>query len=197
VVEPARESTRDVDVLVIMSHLAAHRGLIGWLTSALRDVPGTGPITLVPWQRLGPDVALAEVLARRLRGRATVAAAPGDMADGVAAASTASVAVCLRFHGAMACALAGTPFVAVGHEPKLRALARRLHAPCVDAGCAPNDLTAALRAAREQGPASTRVIEVERRRAHEAMRLVRLMLNEGSRYEDAMVPSLTLVDGAA
>lgn len=197
VVEPITELRRDTGVLLIMSHLATHRGLIGWLAAAIGHLAGDTTVAIAPWQRRGPDVALTDVLARRLAGRAHVVDAPCDMTDGVALASTATVAVCLRFHGAMASALARTPFVAVGHEPKLQALARRLGAPCVAPGCSPIEMARAVHRARERGPASRRAIDAERRRAFESMGLVRLVLSQGSAYEDAMVPSLSLVEGGA
>lgn len=195
VLEGVPEATRDVDLLFVMSHLAVHRGLVGWLAEAVRTLPETTRVTIVPWQRHGADGAISGALARVLGRRADLVDAPADLEAGASLAARAEVVLCLRFHGAMASAIAGTPFVAVGHEPKLTALARRLGAPCVEAGCAPSELAAALRRAREIGPAPQALIDAERRRAHDGLRLVRLLLNQGAAYEDAMVPSLALVDG--
>jgi len=197
VLDAVPECARDTDLLIGMSHLAAPRGLVGWLAAAVRVLPDAPRVTIVPWQRGGPaDTALSGALVKVLRGRARMADAPIDLVDGAAVAATAEVALCLRFHGAMACAVAGTPFVAVGHEPKLTALARRLGAPCVQVGCPAADLADAIRQARGHGPAAEDAIRGERRRAAEGLRLVRLLLSQGSLYDDALVPSLSLVSGS-
>jgi polysaccharide pyruvyl transferase WcaK-like protein len=197
VLDPVPATTRTVDVLVVMSHLAAHRGLVGWLAAALRSLPDAPRVTVAPWQRgASDDTALAAALVKVLRGRARLALAPTDLEDGAALAATAEVTVCLRFHGAMASAVAGTPFVAVGHEPKLVALARRLGAPAVSVGCPAEELAHAIRRARADGPASAEAIRRERQRAEESLRLVRLLLSGGTLYDDAIVPSLSLVDGS-
>jgi polysaccharide pyruvyl transferase WcaK-like protein len=197
VLDGVAEATRDIDLLIVMSHLAVHRGLVGWLAAAVHRLPEATRVTVVPWQQQGADGAISGALARILGGRADVVDAPVDLEAGASLAARAEVTLCLRFHGAMASAIAGTPFVAVGHEPKLKALARRLGAPYVDSGCAPNELAVAVRRAQENGPASQRLIDAERHRAHDGLRLLRLLLNRGAEYEDAMVPSLALVDGRA
>lgn len=192
--EQGTRATATTDVLVVLSRFAARRGLSGWLSAALRKL-ATEDVSVMPWQR-GPtgDSALAAALVARLSRRTISVPAPASLDEARSVAQTANVAICLAFHGAMACAFAGIPFVAVGHEPKLIALARRLDQPCVAPGCPPFELATAVSVARASGPAATDLIERERRRAEDGLRLLRLTLSEGATYHDAVVPALELVD---
>lgn len=177
-VSPSVDRTPSGPIMVAVSHLAGvvpDEVSLG-LAQVGRDV------VLVPWQRGGHglddvDVALQmEGRLRRLGVPVEVTATPASFQQAVTWSSGASVVIGQRFHGLVAAAMAGTRFVAVRHEPKLTALARRFDQPAVDAGATRNQFAQAVRDAIEGPPPSVKMQRDQAQKAHAQMADVRALL---------------------
>jgi polysaccharide pyruvyl transferase WcaK-like protein len=135
-------------------------------------------VALQPWQ-LDGDLALARAVVRRV-GDIAVLDPPRDLADARDAFREFGAVVGLRFHALVAAAAAGVPFVAVDHELKLGALARRFEQPMVALAEPParfaRVVVDALLDARVP-PAS--VVQRQIALAEESFRLLRLVLEHG------------------
>lgn len=154
------------------------------LEPALATLAGEGmSLRLVPWGR--PFRRRADVLARRLRraGPVEITDPPADLraARDVLAGSRGVLAP--GYHAALAAAAAGVSFAALGDEPGLPALARRLGQRAAASNADAAELAAAMRAALARPAAGGDVIEAEMASAREGLRLVRLLLSQG-RSED-------------
>ncbi|MGE3620684.1 MAG: polysaccharide pyruvyl transferase family protein [Acidimicrobiia bacterium] len=175
---PAPE--RPGELVVAVSALAGGAELARLLVRRLEPLCLAGwEVVLEPWQgppRLGPDARLAHDVARRLAGRVRVGSAPEDLAAAVHAARERRVVVAMRFHAALAAAAAGTPFVAVAHEPKLAALAERFGQPVVTPTSPPDHLAAAVALAVEGPGPDPATAARERQRAAAMVDLARLVL---------------------
>jgi polysaccharide pyruvyl transferase WcaK-like protein len=78
--------------------------------------------------------------------------APASAMDAVAALAAAEAHVGMRYHGHVLSALAGTPFVGIAHDPKVRAICDRFGMPCLDAAEAePARVLAAVKEAKRRG----------------------------------------------
>ena len=134
------------------------------------------PVALQPWQ-LDGDLALARAIVRRVGDGVAVLDPPRDLADARDAFREAGVVVGLRFHALVAAAAAGVPFVAVDHELKLGALARRFEQPLVSASEPPERFARVVVDALLDAtvpPAS--VVQRQIALAEESFRLLRLVL---------------------
>lgn len=179
-VPPPERQACDGPLGVAVSHLAGDDDFIGRLGQALREVAADGtPIELEPWQgspRLGADARLARHLQAEIGPAASVVAPPEDLADATDRMTGRCAAVAMRFHATVAAAEAGTPFVAVTHEPKLAALARRTDQPTIDL----EDPVAAMTSSIEQAvggePPSDDAVRREHRRARAMVDLLGLVL---------------------
>jgi polysaccharide pyruvyl transferase WcaK-like protein len=172
-------------VAVAVSHLAGDDGLTSRLGGALAAAGDGGTrIELEPWQgspRLGPDARIARRLAERIGPGATVLAPPTDLDDAVARATGRRGVVAMRFHGAVAAAMAGRPFLAVAHEPKLAGLARRLRQPLVHPRASESALSAGIDTLLGAAAPSASAIADEREKALATCDLLQLLLSgEGS-----------------
>lgn len=180
---------------VAMSHLAGDETLLQTLAVALRHVvEGGRPVELEPWQgspRLGADARMAASLAARVGDGAAVVAPPRDLSDAIARARGRSLTVSLRFHSAVASASAGTPFVAISHEPKLAAIAERMSQPAVGSDASPGALMAAIEAALAGGGPDRAAVVEQVRRAEATADLLSLVLTGQGR--DAGLSHLDLV----
>ena len=185
-------------VIVALSHEAGGLDLAGELAAALVPVLAAGfPVALQPWQVGGPvrpdDLDLARAVREQLGGTAELLVPPADLADACATFAGAGLVVGLRFHALLAAASAGTPFVALAHEPKLAALARRLGQPAVTPAAASEALGGVvLDAAREPRPVSPAAVRGEIARSEEGLRLLRLLLSDGRSEEADMIGALPL-----
>ena len=187
---PAR---RDGPVVVALSHLAGGRELPARLAAALAPVRRAGhPLALMPWEGSGLDAALAHAVAARLEPGVPVLAPPRDLAAAAATFRDVRLVVGLRFHALIAAAVARTPFLAVAHEPKLTAAARRLAQPAVAADAPPAALGAAIAGAVGGAPPDAAPVERERERAEGAFRLLRVLLAGGRTPEADAVDGLAL-----
>jgi polysaccharide pyruvyl transferase WcaK-like protein len=184
-------------VVIALSSLCGGRDLGDRLAKALEPLARVGDLRLQlqPWQIEGrlSDAPLARDLQARLGGRAEILPPPRDLAAARSLFSTAHLVLGLRFHALLAAASAGVPFVALAHEAKLAALARRLHQPAVAPGEPPERLTEALVAASGGSPPSPAAVRAEIARAEESFRLMRLLLSGGRSPEVAEVSGLPLV----
>jgi hypothetical protein len=73
--------------------------------------------------------------------------------------------------------MAGRPFLAVAHEPKLAGLAARLGQPSVPATPSIPALVAGLEALAAAHPPHAELLRVEAERAHASVDLLRLLLS--------------------
>jgi hypothetical protein len=121
-----------------------------------------------------------------------VLAPPHDLASAAATFRGVRLVVGLRFHALIAAAVARTPFLAVAHEPKLTAAARRLAQPAVAADAPPAALGAAIAGAVGGAPPDAAPVARERERAEGAFRLLRVLLAGGRTPEADAVDGLAL-----
>lgn len=168
-------------VIVALSSLAYRPRHLDRLLLGLRAVRDAGlDLRLQPWQ-LGAggwdDLDIARYLAARLDG-AEIVAPPLDLMDARDAFAAAQLVIGLRFHALVAAAAAATPFVAVRHEQKLGALARRFQQPAVAPGDPAAAWTAAVGAALRTTPSDV-TAEREIERSHQSLRLLRLVIERG------------------
>lgn len=191
---PAQQ--RENVVVVALSHLAAAEAQAPALARALRDVAARGhQVHLQPWQSDGAqrDLGLALDLAARLGPAARIVEAPQSVGAACDTFARARAVVGLRFHSLVAAAAARTPFVAVAHEPKLAAAARRFGQPVLRADMAASCLPDAVADAMAGPPPSTAVAHGEVAAAEEGFRLLRLVLNRGGGDDSDSMTGLPLV----
>jgi hypothetical protein len=131
-------------------------------------------------------------VAARLGRGVTVLEPPSDLDEAIAGFAHARLVVGLRFHALIAAAAAGTPFVAFVHEPKLAAAARRLGQPAIPADAPAPDVAAAIIGALRCPPADPAAVAVERDRAEDAFRLLRVLLAGGRTREADAAGGLAL-----
>jgi polysaccharide pyruvyl transferase WcaK-like protein len=183
-------------VLVVPSREAA--GRIGGRGRLLRLLAGTierlrangVEVALQAWQRdangIDDDEAMVDVLRGQLDASVEVVAAPRSLPDAVESIRAFGTVLCLRFHSLVATAAAGTPAVALAHEPKLAGLARRLGQHAVPPTVSPEQLTeATLESIDAPGPAPA-IVKEEIDRAEEGFRLLRVFLAGGTDESDRL-----------
>jgi len=202
---PPRLPERQGDaVLVALSHEAGGARLADDLAAALVPVlAAQHPVLLQPWQIGGltrrDDLDLARAVNLRLGGAGELLLPPADLHEAQALFARQGVVVGLRFHALVAAAAAGTRFVAVAHEPKLGAVARRLGQSAVAAhagGVDPIALARTILKALDGGaPPRAAAVRGEIARSEQGLRLLRLLLSRG-RAEDAdTIGTLPLAPG--
>jgi polysaccharide pyruvyl transferase CsaB len=177
---PAEPRERAAVAVVALSHLAGDVNLAGAVVERLRPVVDTGlALQLQPWQHTG-DPDLAREVAAGIDGDVTVLDPPSDLADARGAFAAAQLVIGMRFHALVAAAAAGTPFVAVDHELKLGAIARRFAQPSVALTEPPARLATAVADALAGAPPSVSAVREQVALAEEGFRLMRLVLEGGS-----------------
>ncbi|MGH9006508.1 MAG: polysaccharide pyruvyl transferase family protein [Acidimicrobiales bacterium] len=183
-------------VLVVPSREAAARvggpgRLLRLLAATIERLRANGlEVALQPWQLdadgIDDDRAIVEDLCGRLGIPDAVMPAPGSLPDAVESIRGFGAVLCLRFHSLVASAAAGTPAVAVAHEPKLAGLARRLGQRAVPPDVSPEELTRALiEGIDAPGPAPA-IVKEEIDRAEEGFRLLRIFLAGGTDESDRL-----------
>lgn len=172
-------------VLVALSHLAGpHAAASREVAAALRPIAASGlEIHLQPWQGQAPaaDHVLAWAVAAGLGRSARIVPPPANLAEARRNCRRVRAVLGFRFHALVAAAAAGTPFVAVAHEPKLAAIARRFDQPALDPD-GPDRLTTVsdlLARAMAGPPPSPAVARSQVAAAEEGFRLLRLVASEG------------------
>lgn len=178
-------------VLVTVSPFACGSSAARLFAEGLADAVGDLPVLLQSWQPGGPppgDGQVTDVLESTLRRRgATVRRLPPpvDIADARATmAASARLVVAMRFHSCLAAAAAGVPFLAVAHEPKLAAIARRLDQRAVTPGAGARTVADSVREALSAAPAPTAAVRAEIAAAEAGFELLRLLLRRGGAPTD-------------
>ena len=187
---PPRRGTGGRRLTVALSHHAR----VDALADALGALAPAWSIRLQPWQAGGPDLTLA----RRLREAvpsAVVEEPPANLDEAIARLAESDVVLGLRFHALVAAATAGTPFVAVAHEPKLAAIARRLGQVSVPPNAAAEVLVTSVVDAPARGPATPDAVAAEATAARDAFGLLHLLLGGGAIDEPASLAALPLSSG--
>jgi len=106
-------------------------------------------------------------------------------------AASARLVVGMRFHSLVAAAVAGTPIVALDHEPKLGALAQRFGQATLVPGDGDQWTNRMVDALQRPGP-DPAVVAEQVARADEAFRLLRLVLGGGDEPEARELVGLPL-----
>jgi len=190
--DPEPRRAADGPVVVALSHLAGDRYLAGHLAAGLEPIADAGiPLRLDPWQPDG-DIELATEVATRLGGRAEIATPPADLREARDDMTAARLVIAQRFHALVAAASAGTPVLAVAHEPKLSGLAGRLDLPLVAPESPPHSFADSVLSALAAPPADAELVRLERVAAEEGFRLLRVLLARGRSDEAADLDGLTL-----
>jgi len=190
--DPEPQRAADGPVVVALSHLAGDRYLAGHLAAGLEPIADAGiPLRLDPWQPDG-DIELATEVATRLGGRAEIATPPADLREARDDMTAARLVIAQRFHALVAAASAGTPVLAVAHEPKLSGLAGRLDLPLVAPESPPHSFADSVLSALAAPPADAELVRLERVAAEEGFRLLRVLLARGRSDEAADLDGLTL-----
>jgi hypothetical protein len=168
---------------VAISHLAGDESLTGSITRALGPLAAAGhPIEVEPWQgspRLAPDARIARRIVTSLEPSACLLTPPGDLAEAVDRMTARAVVLAPRFHAAVAAAMARVPFVAIAHEPKLAAIARRTEQLAVSPHASGDLIAESLRRGILGPPVALSALEGERRRARATLDLLGLLLEGG------------------
>jgi polysaccharide pyruvyl transferase WcaK-like protein len=189
---PPVRAPADGPVVVALSHLAGGRDLPDRIASGLAPLVERERVVLLPWQDGdGQDTELGEAIAARVPG-VELAAPPADLVQARDVLAGARAVLGMRFHALVAAAVAGRPFAAFAHEPKLEGLARRLGQPAARADAAPDRLTAVVRTALAGPPPTLGAVRAERARAVEGFRLLRVLLARGRSDEAAEIDGLDL-----
>jgi polysaccharide pyruvyl transferase WcaK-like protein len=199
--EPPQPTARGDDLLVALSTYAVGGArcaadLADVLAVAVRSVPDLGKIRLQPWQtgqRGCDDFDLARLVAARLTdlgSRVVVEVPPPSVRVARDGMRSAGMVLSMRMHGLVAAGAAGSPVVALAHEPKLGALARRLGQEAVPGDATGEQIAAAAQRARAGGGVSPGAVRAEIAAAAATMRLLRMLLTGGE--ESAGVDGLLL-----
>jgi len=177
---PAEPRERAPIAIVALSHLAGDVDLAGAVVERLLPLLDTGlELRLQPWQHIR-DPDLAQAVAADHGGDVAVLDPPADLAAARGAFATAQLVIGMRFHALVAAAAAGTPFVAVDHELKLGAIARRFAQPAVALTESPARLATAVADALRGAPPGVSAVREQIALAEEGFRLMRLVLEGGS-----------------
>lgn len=188
-------------VVVALSHLATrHPDTAGEVARALRPLAASGlEIHLQPWQgdAAGRDHLLAGALAAQLGACARIVGPPATLSAARRQFGEVRAVVGFRFHALVAAAAAGTPFVAVAHEPKLAAIGRRFDQPVLDPSPGMEALPQCLAAALGGRPPSAAVARSQVAAAEEGFRLLRLVATGGHLEDLDTLTGLPLVPEVA
>ena len=191
---PRLGTPADSSVLVVPSTYAVAAD--GWDGMVQRTADTVGHLLdaglrvhLQVWQRRTPatpidDERIVRALQRRFGHTILVQPAPSSLADAVSVMADMTTVVSFRFHALIAAAAAGVPTVAVAHETKLGAIARRLEQRVASVDFQPAALAKLILlqlAAPAPGPA---VVKEQIDLADEGFRLLRVLLS-GGRSEEA------------
>jgi polysaccharide pyruvyl transferase WcaK-like protein len=181
----SNEHERD-GVVVAISHLADTEvdRLVERLVHVVEPLIAKGErVHLQPWQgdEVGADALVAHRLVRRLGDPplVDVVARPQSLHDAVHCFARARAVVGLRHHALIAAAVAGCPFLAVAHEPKLAGIARRLGQSSVPPHATPAVLARSVVELLHHDPATPGSVAGEIDAARRSMRLLRVVVSRG------------------
>ena len=162
-------------IVVALSHLAGGPTLTRSLAETLRRLRRDGfEVVVQPWQAQHDDRMAAELVS--MIGRPVeIWEPPARVDESVRQLAAARVVIGLRYHALVAAASAGVSFVAVAHEPKHHAVARRLRQVSVTPDANPDDLLNATRMALDLPTPSQHEVALERGLANQMLGDVREM----------------------
>ena len=195
-------AAHDGVVRVVPSHLANGAG--GWaamvdrLTDTLRRLLSMGlAVELQAWQHGDgstewDDGAIIGALVDRLGPSVEVVPTPVSMEAAVESMIGTGTVLSFRFHALIAAAAAGVPTVAVTHEAKLGALARRLEQRSAPVDFEPARLAAQVAKAIEAPGPAPAAIKEQIARAEEGFALLRVLLGGGRSEESDSLGALPL-----
>jgi len=185
---PVRSEQQPGDAVVVaLSHLAGGPELPRVVAEWVRVLQAAGlRVSLQPWQVNGGDGD--HRLARQVKARVHVEVLdpPADLADARHSIAGAALVLGMRFHALMAAAAAGVRFVAVDHELKLGALARRFSQRAVAPTEAPERMADAVAGALAGPPPGVSELLEQIALAEEGFRLLRLVLEGGAPDPDEL-----------
>ncbi len=203
VVPPDRvPAVHDGAVRVVPSHLA--NGADGWsgmvdrLTDTVGRLLAMGlAVELQAWQHQagssdGDDRAITDTLVDRLGPSVEVVPTPRSMHSAVESMIGTGTVLSFRFHALIAAAAAGVPTVAVTHEAKLGALARRLEQRAAPVDFEPALLATQVANALEAAGPAPAAIKEQIARAEEGFLLLRVLLGGGRSEESDSLGALPL-----
>jgi hypothetical protein len=195
--ELPRQRRDEALVILDAREIADDPAAPGRLAAALDAIAAHGlRIRLAPW-RIGSgredDLGLARAIAGRLCAHARVLLPPTGLQEVGAEAASARVVLSFRTHGVIAAASTATPVVALGSDPEISSVARRLGQPSVALGSAPGELIAATLRAAAGPPPPPDAVAGERAAAREAFKLLRLLLDGRDSDEDHDLQALPLL----
>lgn len=188
-------------VRVVPSHLA--QGTDGWggmvdrLSHTLRRLLAAGlTVELQAWQHgagvTADDGAILDALVHRFGPSVAVVPTPDSMGAAVDSMIGTGTVLSFRFHALIAAAAAGVPTVAVSHEAKLGALARRLEQRAAPVDFDPALLAVQVADAVEAPGPSPAAIKEQIDRAEEGFLLLRVLLSGGRTEESDALGALPL-----
>jgi polysaccharide pyruvyl transferase WcaK-like protein len=140
----------------------------------------------------GNDVAIIDTLVDRLGPSVEKVPTPGSMEAAVESMMGTGTVLSFRFHALIAAAAAGVPTVAVTHEAKLGALARRLEQRAAPVDFEPGLLAAQVAGAVGAASPSPAAIKEQIARAEEGFLLLRVLLGGGRTEESDSLGALPL-----
>jgi polysaccharide pyruvyl transferase WcaK-like protein len=164
--------------------------MIDRVTDTLRRLTSSGvAVQLQAWQRavdptVGDDVAIVDAVVDRLGSSVEVVPTPQTLPAAVESMVGVGAVLTSRFHALIAASAAGVPSVAVTHEPKLAALARRLEQRTAPVDADPAVLAAEVGIALSGSGPAPAAIKEQIEKAEEGFRLLRVLL-AGGRSDEA------------
>jgi polysaccharide pyruvyl transferase WcaK-like protein len=191
---PGARHSPDSSVLVVPSTYAIGAdgwdGMVGRMAGTLERLLDAGlRVHLQVWQRQTPatpidDEGIVRALRHRFGHTIVVMPTPSCLADAVRVMADMATVVSFRFHALIAAAAAGVPTVAVAHEAKLGAMARRLGQRVTSVDFEPAALAEMVLAQLESPGPAPAVVKEQIDLADEGFRLLRVLLS-GGRSEEA------------
>jgi polysaccharide pyruvyl transferase WcaK-like protein len=188
---------RAPSMTIALSHLTggSDDDVVARLATALQGhVAGGWQIRLQPWQSGRHDLAVAERLLRHVPS-ARLEPMPVDLTAAATRFAHDDLVVAMRFHALVAAGAAGTPSVAIAHEPKLAGLARRLDQIAVPPDASTAVIATALDWATTHAGPSNDTVGREIELAGHTVRLMQLLADGGRLDRPEQLPALQLSDG--
>jgi polysaccharide pyruvyl transferase WcaK-like protein len=199
---PEARPSPDSSVLVVPSTYAVATdgwdGMVQRTADTVEHLLNAGlRVHLQVWQRQTPatpidDERIVQALLSRFGHSVAVLPTPLCLTDAVRAMSDMATVLSFRFHALLAAAAAGVPAVAVAHEAKLGAIARRLEQRVAAADFEPAALAKLVMlqlASPAPGPA---MVKEQIDLADEGFRLLRVLLSGGHSDEADTLGALPL-----
>jgi polysaccharide pyruvyl transferase WcaK-like protein len=191
---PGARHSPDRSVLVVPSTYAIASdgwdGMVRRTADSLQLLLDAGlRVHLQVWQRRTPatpidDERIVRALQQRFGHTIAVIPTPSCLTDAVRTMADMATVVSFRFHALIAAAAAGVPTVAVAHEAKLGAMARRLGQRATSVDFDPGDLAELVLAQLASPAPGPAVVKEQIDLADEGFRLLRVLLS-GGRTEEA------------